>query len=83
MGVLLVLLRSKITTFFPWARLSKIVLISAIGIVPLFFVRNWLDNVYIRFLTEGVVFTTVFGAIAIAAGLVRVVDLKRMQFIVN
>ncbi len=82
-GVLLVLLRSKITTFFPWARLSKIVLISAIGIVPLFFVRNWLDNVYIRFLTEGVVFTTVFGAIAIAAGLVRVVDLKRMQFIVN
>ncbi len=82
-SVLLVILKSKVTAFFPWAKLSKIVAISVAGIAPLFFLRNLIDNIYLRFVTEGLTFVIVFGLIALGAGLVRIVDLRKLHFEVN
>lgn len=82
-GVLTYLLKSNIAEMFPWRKLFKLLLISGVGVMPLFLVRAFLGNVYYRFVVECTVFAVVFGGVALLTKSVRVVSFKRMQFIVN
>ncbi len=82
-GVLTFLLKSNVVEMFPWMKMFKVVIISAVGLVPLLFVRGLFGNVYLRFVVECVAFAGVFAGVALATKSVRVVNLRKMQFIVN
>ncbi len=82
-GMLTYLLKSNITQMFPWRKIFKLLLISAVGVLPLLGVRTMLGNVYYRFIVECLVFAVVFGGVALLTKSVRVVNFKKMQFIVN
>ena len=79
---LLVLLKTNIREFFPWIKIMKILFLSVAGLVPLLFMRNYFGNVYVRFLSEGFVFVLVYTALALLTKSVRIVDLRRLRFIV-
>ncbi|MCL5268150.1 MAG: oligosaccharide flippase family protein [Bacteroidetes bacterium] len=81
--VLMMILKTNIREFFPWVKIFKIILISICGILPLFFVRGLVENVYLRFVLEGMLFASVFGAVAVLTKSVRIVSLRKLQFVVN
>lgn len=82
-GVLTFLLKSNIAEMFPWRKIFKLLLISAVALLPLYFVHGYFGNVYYRFIVECVVYAVVFGGIALLTKSVRVISFKKMQFIVN
>ncbi len=82
-GALLVYLKTNIREFFPWIKIIKILILSIIGLVPVLFLQNSFVNVYVRFLIEGLLFASVFTAAALLTKSVRIVDLKRFQFVVE
>lgn len=82
-GMLTFLLKSNVADMFPWKKLFKLLVISAVGILPLIPVRELVGNVYYRFIVESIVFAVVFGGIAIITKSVRVISFRKMQFIVN
>ena len=82
-AVLMSILRTSIREFLPWAKISRIIVISICGILPLFLVRGLVENVYLRFVVEGVIFAFVFGGIAVLTKSVRIVSLRKLQFVVN
>ena len=82
-GVLTFLLKSNIIEMFPWRKLFRLLLISAAALVPLFFVRDYFGNVYFRFIVECMVFAVVFGGIALLTKSVRIVNFRKMQFVVK
>ncbi len=83
LGLLMVLLKSNVVEMFPWTKMFKLILISAVGLVPLVFIRGMFGNVYMRFVVEFVVFGVVFGGIALATKSVRIVNIRKMRFVVN
>ncbi len=80
---LLILLKTNIKEFFPWIKIAKIFTLSVVGLLPIIFVRGYFGNVYLRFVIEGFLFATVFAAAALSTKFVRIVDLRRLQFIVG
>jgi O-antigen/teichoic acid export membrane protein len=82
-GMLASLLGTNVVALFPWKKLFKLVLISAVGLIPLLLIRQLFGNVYLRFIAECVVFGGVFGAIALATKSVRIINFRKMQFVVN
>ncbi len=82
-AILMVSMKANVREFFPWAKLFKVFFIAVIGVLPLLLVRGYFENVYLRFAVEGVVFAVVFGAIAILTKSVRIVSLKKLEFVVN
>ena len=81
-GMLTSILGTNVVEMFPWKKLFKLVLISAVGLIPLLFIRVIFGNVYIRFVAESVVFAAVFAGVALATRSVRIINLKKMQFVV-
>ena len=82
-AALLIILKTNIREFFPWIKITKILILSMIGLLPVFFVRDFLANVYLRFLVEGSVFVLVYAAAAIVTKSVRIIDLRRLRFVVS
>lgn len=82
-AVLIILLKTNLGEFLPWLKIVKILLISVLGIMPLFLVQNYLQNVYLRFSVEAGVFAVVFGLMMILTKSVRITNLKKLQFVVN
>jgi len=82
-GVLIVALKTSIIEFFPWWKLVKVSLISVLCLAPLFFIRGYIESVYVRFLVEGMLYAVCFGGTAILTGLVRVIDLRKLRFVVS
>ncbi len=83
LGVLAFALKTNFVRMFPWKKIFKLLLISAAGLLPLIVIRGWLVNVYYRFVVECAVFASVFLGVAILTKSVRIVSLRKMQFIVN
>ncbi len=82
-GVLTVLLKSNVAEMFPWRKMSRLLLISLAGLLPLFIVRTFFGNVYYRFVVECIVFVAVFGGVALLTKSVTVTSFRKMQFTVN
>jgi len=81
--VLMVLLKTNVAEFFPWGKIAKIISMSALCIVPLIFIRSIMVNIYMRFIVEFGAFAVLFAVLALATGSVRIVNLRKLQFIVN
>ncbi len=82
-AALVVLLKTDLKELFPWTKIFKILFISVFGLVPLFFLREYIANVYFRFAAEAGLFAVVFTVTAILTKSVRVINLKKLQFVVN
>ncbi len=82
-AVLIVLLKTNPGEFLPWLKIVKILLISAVGVIPPFLIRSYVPNVYLRFIVEAGVFAIVFVTMAIVTKSVRIVDPKKLRFVVN
>ncbi len=82
-AALVTLLKTNLREFFPWVKIFKILFISVFGLVPLFFLREYIANVYFRFAAEAGLFAVVFIVTAILTKSVRVINLKKLQFVVN
>ncbi len=82
-GVLTFALKATIVEMFPWKKILKLLVVSVVALVPLLPVRSYFGNVYYRFVIECVMFASVFGGLALLTGSVRIISLKKMQFVVN
>jgi O-antigen/teichoic acid export membrane protein len=80
---LLIFLKTSVRQFFPWIIIVKILILSMISLVPVFFAQKFLANVYLRFLVEGFLFVLVYAAAAIVTKSVRIIDLRRLRFVVS
>ncbi len=80
---LLIFLKSNIKEFFPWIKIAKILFLSVVGLIPVIFLHNWFESVYLRFPVEGFLFTLVFAVTALLTRSVIVVDLRRLRFVVR
>ncbi|MGO9481877.1 MAG: oligosaccharide flippase family protein [Candidatus Kryptoniota bacterium] len=82
-AVLVVLLRTNFKDFFPWINILKILAVSAISMIPVFFAWQYVENIYARFVAEAGIFFIVFAAISVLTRLVRIIDLKKLRFVVT
>ena len=82
-GVLTFALKASIVDMFPWRKILKLLIVSAFALIPVVLVRSYFGNVYYRFVIECAIFASVFGGLALLTGSVRIISLKKMQFIVN
>ncbi len=82
-GMLTSLLGTNVVEMFPWKKLSKLAFISAVGLIPLLLIGQIFGNVYLRFIAECITFAGVFGGVALATKSVRIINLRKMQFVVN
>lgn len=80
---LLGFLKTNIKEFFPWIKIMKILFLSIIALVPILFVRSYFENVYVRFLAEGALFVSVYAIAAVLTKSVRIIDARRLRFIVS
>lgn len=81
--VLSIALKSNVMAMFPWKKLFKLLVMSAVGLVPLVLIKGLFGNIYYRFIVECVAFAAVFLGTALLTKSVRIVSLRKMQFIVN
>lgn len=82
-GVLTFALKASIIEMFPWRKILKLLIVSAVALIPVVLVRSYFGNVYYRFVIECAMFASVFGGLALLTGSVRIISLRKMQFIVN
>jgi O-antigen/teichoic acid export membrane protein len=82
-AALLAFLKTDIKEFFPWIKIMKIIGLSTIALLPILFVRSYIENVYVRFLIEGTMFVSVYAAAAILTKSVRIINARKLQFVVN
>ncbi len=82
-GMLTSLLGTNVVEMFPWKKLLKLLFLSVVALVPVIFVHGVLLNAYFRFVVECAVFASVFACTALVTKSVRIVDLMKMEFVVN